>query len=219
MSKIICIQGNIGSGKSTLLRRLEDIGFFCLQEPVDTWAEYQQNGKSILQYFYEDKAKYAFPFQMMAFYTRMKAITEGMMSLKFKNTFLKEYTPLLIMERSLETDKRIFFQLLVNDNSIDPICAKIYNDWYNDIVKGSLKADIINIYIKTPPEVCLERIAKRARPGESEISLQYLTECHKLHEEWLKNDITIDGEKSNEDILTCLKDILKPFCAVTSYNT
>jgi deoxyadenosine/deoxycytidine kinase len=74
MSKIICIQGNIGSGKSTLLRQLEAKGYICLQEPVDTWSKYQHNGKSILEYFYEDKAKYAFPFQMMAFYTRMKAI-------------------------------------------------------------------------------------------------------------------------------------------------
>ena len=213
MSNIICIQGNIGSGKSTLLRQLEDNGFICLQEPVDTWAEYQHNGKSILEYFYEDKAKYAFPFQMMAFYTRMKAINE----LKEKNS------PLTIMERSLETDKRIFFQLLVNDNSIDPICAKIYNDWYNDLVKIKDKnkdnVNVIDIYIKTPPEICLERIAKRSRPGEKEITLQYLTKCHELHEEWLKYDITIDGTQSNEDILTAIASILKPFSAVTSYDS
>lgn len=43
------------------------------------------------------------------------------------------------------------------------------------------------IYINTPPSVCAERIKHRARDGESNISIEYLTELHDAHQEWIGN--------------------------------
>ena len=43
------------------------------------------------------------------------------------------------------------------------------------------------MYIQTPPEVCLERIAKRGRKEEAGISLQRLRVLHDRHEAWLNS--------------------------------
>jgi thymidine kinase len=192
-NKCICIQGNIGSGKSTVVHMLEqqqdsNSNYVCMLEPVNVWSDYKMDGKTILEHFYADRKSYAFPFQMMAFYTRLNAMRQ----------LPKDRT--VIMERSVETDKRIFAEMLIEDGSIDPMCARIYNEWYNDLV--STVDDTINVYIRTPPEVCYERIHKRARAGEEGISFDYLVHCHDLHEKWLMNTAhVIDGTQSTDVIM------------------
>ena len=201
VKSMISIQGNIGSGKSTVVHNLQkDKSLICLQEPVDMWADYKSaDGRTILENFYEDRKKYAFPFQMMAFYTRLKNI---------KN-HSKDTNNIIVMERSLETDKRIFAQLLIDDGSIDQISAKIYNEWFTDLTQD--QDNIVNIYIRTPPEVCYKRIAIRNRPGEQHIPLEYLERCHKLHDDWLLNSsaIVIDGEKPVDTILEQIQSEIK----------
>ena len=58
--RLLSIEGNIGAGKSTLVELMkqryqdrEDIIF--LQEPVDIWNTIQQNGKTMLELFYENQ--------------------------------------------------------------------------------------------------------------------------------------------------------------------
>ena len=192
--KIICIQGNIGSGKSTVVRLLEQQqqaeDYTCMLEPVNVWNDYKMDGKNILEHFYMYRKRYAFPFQMMAFYTRLNAMRQ------------LPKDRMVIMERSVETDKRIFAQMLIDDGSIDPICARIYNEWYHDLVSDAHEK-IVNVYIRTPPDVCLERIAKRGRAGEDGITLDYLTRCHDLHEQWLLDTAhVVDGTMSTDAIMT-----------------
>jgi deoxyadenosine/deoxycytidine kinase len=198
-NQIISIQGNIGSGKSTVVYRLDEEqtkDYVCMLEPVNVWSDYQMNGRNILEHFYADRNKFAFPFQMMAFYTRLKVMRQ----LPRDN--------LIIMERSVETDKRIFAQMLIDDGSIDPICARIYNEWYSDLVSDNVS--ITNIYIRTPPEVCLERIGKRGRAGEDVITIEYLTRCHELHERWLLDTAhVVDGTQSSDAIMEDVRRILK----------
>ena len=154
-------------------------------------------GKNILEHFYNDRRSFAFPFQMMAFYTRLKAMRE------------LPVDRMIIMERSVETDKRIFAQMLIDDGSIDKICARIYNEWYEDLVTEQYES-IVNIYIRTPPEVCLQRISQRGRAGEEEITLDYLSRCHDLHEKWLYNTAhIIDGTQSTEAIMEQVLDLLR----------
>ena len=52
------------------------------------------------------------------------------------------------------------------------------------------------IYIKTSPEICLERIAQRSRGEEADIPIEYLRHIDRMHEEWLSkldNVIVVDG--------------------------
>ena len=41
------------------------------------------------------------------------------------------------------------------------------------------------MYIRTDPEVCLERLRRRARSEEAGVPLSYLKSLHKHYEDWL----------------------------------
>ncbi len=68
---IVSIEGNIGSGKTTLMSHLKQYYKDCpfvrfVREPVDEWETYvDENGTNMLQKFYGDQHKYAFPFQVL----------------------------------------------------------------------------------------------------------------------------------------------------------
>ena len=104
---IISIEGNIGSGKSTLLANLREhfkdvVDIVFLKEPVDEWAKIKdKNGTTILEKFYADQEKYSFPFQMMAYVSRIKELRNTVKEQK-KNSS-KPF--IIITERSLYTDK------------------------------------------------------------------------------------------------------------------
>ena len=76
-AKIISIEGNIGSGKTTLLAELKtkfghDKNIVFLKEPVDDWATITDvNGVTMLEKFYANQKEYSFPFQMMAYISRL----------------------------------------------------------------------------------------------------------------------------------------------------
>ena len=54
------------------------------------------------------------------------------------------------------------------------------------------------MYLRTPAEVCLERIETRGRAEETTIPIEYLRDLEVLHDEWLIDNpkaIMIDGCK------------------------
>ena len=195
--KIITIEGNIGSGKSTLLEFLrnelilDNQKVIFMKEPVDEW-EYikDSNGNTMLQKFYENQEKYSFPFQMMAYISRLKLL---------KETVEKYPNAVIISERSLYTDKYVFAKMLHETNKIEDVSYQIYCKWFDTFVKDYPIAGII--YVKTDPEICHDRVAKRSRVGESNIPLDYLVSCHKYHNDMLdiekklvsKNQLVLDG--------------------------
>ncbi len=196
MTRIISIEGNIGSGKSTFVKELENycnanikkVNVHFLQEPVDIWNNVQNaEGKNIIECYYANQEKYAFPFQMMAYISRIHLLKEA----------LKNDYDIIITERCVHTDKNVFAQMLFDEGKIGEIEFKIYNMWFDEFLKDLPKIEII--YLKTDPNISNERVIKRSRKGEN-IPLKYLEKCHNYHEKWLENDnpiITIDG---NEDI-------------------
>jgi deoxyadenosine/deoxycytidine kinase len=181
---ILSIEGNIGSGKSTLLERLKQlyvndptIGF--IQEPIDVWNTItDSDGKTILEKYYADQKKYAFSFQMMAYISRLSILRNAM----------KSNYRVIIIERSIHTDAAVFAKMLFDDKKIEEIEYNIYMRWFDEFIWDL--PPIRLVYVRADPEVALARVIKRARVGE-EISLDYLTNCHKYHEDWLiKRNIT-----------------------------
>ena len=180
--KFVSIEGNIGSGKTTLIHKLkekykdrEDILF--LEEPINIWNLIQdKNGKTVLEYFYEDLGKYAFPFQVMAYTTRLQLMKETITNASPK-------IKIVVMERSLEADSNIFAKMLYEEGVLNTIEYQIYslmteNDWKDYGVDGI-------IWLHTEPEECYSRVQIRKREGEEGINLGYLKKCHQYHLEWL----------------------------------
>jgi deoxyadenosine/deoxycytidine kinase len=183
MHKIISIEGNIGSGKSTLLSNLKNHyannkNIVFLKEPVDEWEQIKDdNNVTMLEKFYSDQEKYSFPFQMMAYISRLAIL---------KETVNNHPDAIIITERSLYTDKMVFAKMLHDDNKIETINYKIYLKWFHTFANDFPINKII--YVNADPEICNERIKKRSRLGESNIPLDYLQNCHKYHNDMMNKE-------------------------------
>tara|TARA_B110000211_G_C14048249_1_gene540006 strand:+ start:685 stop:1332 length:648 start_codon:yes stop_codon:yes gene_type:complete len=196
MSFIVSIEGNIGSGKSTLIQKLKDSvnldnNLVFVQEPVDEWNNIKDaSGESILQKFYANQEEYAFSFQIMAYITRLRKILS-----------VVENNPnaIIISERSLETDKYVFAQMLYDSGKIREIDWVIYNYWFQTFY-DKIKTNLI-IYVKTTPIICYKRIIKRNRLGET-IPLKYLENCDAYHDKYLDMTKTVVKTINGNVIIT-----------------
>jgi deoxyadenosine/deoxycytidine kinase len=198
MNKIISIEGNIGSGKSTLINKLQESlkekPLIFLDEPVSEWMEIKDdNGEHILSKFYKNQDKYSFPFQMMAYISRLN---------KLKNALIEKKT--ILTERSLSTDKYVFAQMLHDTKKIDTYEYQIYNKWFDSFNQETEITHII--YIKTDPTVCYNRVQERSRSGENNIEQDYLNDCHKYHESMIETQrnknieiLSLDGNLNIHD--------------------
>lgn len=182
---IISLEGNIGSGKSTLLKFLEEAlsqnkNIIFLKEPVEEWENIiDKEGTTMLEKFYGDQEKYSFPFQMMAYISRLALM---------KKTMEENENCIIITERSLSTDKYVFAKMLYESGKIEDVCYKIYKMWFDTFAKDYPVEKMI--YIKTSPETCHERITKRSRTGEQQIPLDYLKKCDEYHEDMMDRMMT-----------------------------
>ena len=180
---IISIEGNIGAGKSTILEELtarmgESSYITFVKEPVDIWETVRdEDGKTILEKFYEDSKKYAFQFQVMALTTRLALIRNAVRT----NPDCK----VIICERSVDADKQIFAKMLHADGIISYLDYKVYCLLATEHSQD-FKVDGY-VYINADAEVCHRRVTKRSRMGESQIELDYLRKCKKYHDDWLEN--------------------------------
>jgi len=198
MTKIISIEGNIGSGKSTLITKLKEqlsshSDVIFIAEPVDIWTSIvDNNNENILAKFYKDQEKYAFPFQMLAYISRLHLI---------KQSIKTNPNVTILIERSCFTDKNVFAKMLYDMGKIEDVCYKIYLMWFNEFLEDLNFSKII--FVDTNPKLCLQRIEKRNRGGESIIELDYLETCHTYHLNWLlevndTNKLTLDGNHEFE---------------------
>jgi len=200
MPSVYLIEGNIGSGKSTLLRIMKkhvpDIGnkeVVYIEEPVKVWDTIKdKDGESVLVKFYNNQRKYAFPFQMMAYISRISELRKA----------LKKYdeNTIIVCERSVYTDKNVFCKMLYDSGIIEETEFIIYNKWFDEFVDNIEIKGVV--YLDVNPNVCMQRIAKRNRNGEEGVSLEYLQKCKMYHDTWLntyENILRIqDDEESKQ---------------------
>tara|TARA_Y100000389_G_C17422678_1_gene497665 strand:- start:902 stop:1606 length:705 start_codon:yes stop_codon:yes gene_type:complete len=193
---IISFDGNIGSGKSTIIHYFENhFPKFCnlktyhykicfLDEPVNQWESIidMNDGKNIIQKFYNNNKDYSFQFQMMAYISRLSLLRNA----------LKEDYDIIFTERSIYTDKNVFAQMLYDYRKMSNTEFLIYSKWFNEF--SDVIENIKTVYIRTLPEICEKRVLKRARPGEN-IPLLYLKDCHHYHDIWLNNPEQIETGK------------------------
>ena len=207
---IIYIEGNIGTGKSTFVELLtkyissiEEQGRFqthLVQEPVDEWLKtFDADGKNILEKFYENQDRWSFTFQMNSFISRAHRVEEITQS---DSVTSNEKEPLLIVERSIYTDRHCFAKNCYESGKMTKLEYDVYcrwNDWLSDQFALRPKA---YIYLRCPPEENVVRIAKRSREGECGIPLEYLKQLNQMHDSWMAQEkctipvLTIDATRN-----------------------
>jgi deoxyadenosine/deoxycytidine kinase len=199
---LVFLEGNISGGKSTTCAELTDYlkknndmlnGRKCviLCEPVDIWTSV-----GLLQSFYSDKKRWAYTFQSMAFITKMMSLEN------------LEPGVIYICERSPYVDAKCFGALCYENGDMTESEWKIYNFWYSHYMKNfETNNDIRFIYLKTVPELCLERIQLRNRTEELGIPIEYLNALDIKHDLWLNDPalnhpvLTINGDATTEQIV------------------
>ena len=211
---LISLEGNISSGKTTLFNKLkekyEHSDIIFVPEPVEQWQSLlDEDGNSMLEKFYDNKKKYSFMFQIMVAQTMIE---------KIKKARQYNKNSVIITERSVYSSRKIFCQMLYEmEDSMEYVEYKIYRDMYDTVFKA-YEPDYI-IYLKTDAEICLERLHKRNRYGECNISLEYLQNIEHYHEAMINSlsdtniicNLELNGnqEMCNQYFKNCIDEIGK----------
>jgi deoxyadenosine/deoxycytidine kinase len=193
---LILLEGNIGAGKTTVGRIIAASGQFnFIEEPTETWRE--GFASNMLELFYQDAKRWGLTFQMCALLTRAKTWQEVSQH--------SDHRP-IILERSVFCDRFVFAENGYRTGLFSLAEYQLYcGMWDFMVTNGGAEPGLI-LYLRTPAEVCLQRIHERGRAEESSISLEYLLQLERLHDEWLLDNpktIMLDGERpwTTEEVL------------------
>ena len=196
------LEGNVGTGKSTFLQKLKYNGVDVIFEPVDIWTSIKNdNGKTLLEEFYNDQKRYAYTFQSIAFRTRVQNIQNSKV-----NT---------VVERSIFTDRNVFAKTCYENGMMNEIEWNDYTSWFDWLSKTFNINPKGYIYLRASPAISYERIKKRSRSGEETIPFDYLKELHNKHEKWLMNepnvlvlDVNDDFEENNGKLNDMIEKVM-----------
>ena len=184
---LISIEGNIGSGKSTLLDQLRLLKLnrphIVIQEDVKNWTSVRDtNDQTILEKYYHDQKKYGYCFQSLVLFSRIQQLT---------NTIKENPGHIIITERCHLSDCKLFAEMLYKKGCMTSI------EWCTyckilELLESTCNVIQLSgiIYNQASIDICRERITKRNRKGEEQISMDYLNDLHKRHEEWLTTNTT-----------------------------
>ncbi|HLW68987.1 MAG TPA: deoxynucleoside kinase [Candidatus Binataceae bacterium] len=148
----IAVEGPIGVGKSSLARLLaRELNARLVLEEVDD--------NPFLARFYEDADKFALPVQLYFMLTRYKQQQELAQQELFSLATVSDY---------LFAKDRIFAAL-----NLAPDELALYDNVYRLLDARMVKPDLV-VFISARGEVLLERLRKRDRHFERDISVDYL---------------------------------------------
>lgn len=196
--KSFIVEGNIGAGKSTFLRLInEQLPVQIVYEPLDQWQKV--NGQSLLDKFYQDTQRWGYTFQSYAFVTRVIEQEKQMRA----NPYLPQ-----VLERSVYSDRYCFAQNCFEMGTISELEWTLYKEWFEWLVDNYTQKPDGFIYLQTDPNICYERITKRAREEEAAVPFSYIESLHKKHENWLinKQDIAPYLQETPVLVLNCDQD-------------
>jgi len=81
--------------------------------------------------------------------------------------------------------RHCFIENLHQTAAISPLEYAVLCGWYEYLAKKRQVAPDLLIYLRTCPEILLDRIKSRGRLEEQNIHIEYLTNLHQLHEHWV----------------------------------
>ena len=181
---VVQIEGNIGIGKSTFIEFVKDklkksekttINVKFIDESVLDWINTE--GYNLLDLYYNDPKKYGELFQFNVFITTLRKCLK-------ENYENNNTVDIIFMERSLYTSIHCFNKLLLDEKLVDPMTHTILKNALQLFDDKILKPNII-IYFeidnKDIPFLLQNRILKRKRRGESNISIDYLTKLNDVY--------------------------------------
>ena len=129
----------------------------------------------------------------------------------------------MIVERDIKSAQHIFIPVarkmkLINEESeqtLLSVCRNLHKlgileekEWQRS---KPFKIERKTIYLRSDPNICLERTGKRKQAGDQNITSEYIRELHEAHETWMRGNnrqFTIDTGPSDEKNLNQMRNII-----------
>ncbi len=167
LGRTIALEGQIGAGKTTLgLRLAEILNLPFLAEIAAPETEL------LLERFYADKARWAFTTQTHFIIRRaatVQAMPEGAGG---------------ILDRSLYGD-RIFAEMLHEDGYMSDPEFATYSDLFS-LLSDAVEPPDLMVFLDVSVDEAMNRIRRRNRAGEANISREYLTHLDRKYRAWFE---------------------------------
>jgi deoxyadenosine/deoxycytidine kinase len=176
----IAIAGNMGVGKSTLTRLLsESFNWTPFYEAVDD--------NPYLADFYKNMPQWSFHSQIFFLSRRLRCQ---------RDIIKHPYTA--IQDRSVYEDAEIFARNLHQRGNMSDRDFHVYRDLYEEFIQILPPPNLI-IYLKASIPTLIERILRRGRDFEQDISPLYLQQLNELYNAWIEDFtlcpiLTIDAD-------------------------
>ncbi len=154
-NRYVAVEGVIGAGKTSLAKLLSE----RLQAQL-VLEEVEEN--PFLKDFYRDRARFAFQTQMHFLFSRF----QQQRGLRQTELFSSER---LVSDYLFQKD-RIFAGLNLSEREL-----VLYEKLVGWLELDVMKPDVV-VYLQATPDVLMERIARRARPFERDMSRDYIRE-------------------------------------------
>ncbi len=166
MKRFVAIAGNIGVGKSTLT------------ELLSKWLDWEPffeavNDNPYLSDFYEDMERWSFHSQI---YFLSRRLRHHWQLLQRANS--------VVQDRTVYEDAEIFACNLYRQGLMDERDYRSYCELY-DVVTTVLPPPDLIVYLRASVATLKERIRKRGRSYEQNISTAYLEQLNELYESWI----------------------------------
>ncbi len=184
---MIVIDGVVGVGKSTLMEILTQEGYIPFREPVEE--------NPLLDKFYYDRKRYAFPLQVYFLNRRFKQIKEASALEK------------AVLDRSIYGDV-IFAKMLSDQGDMEKAEFALYEELLENMLEH-LKAPKLMIYLESSVDAVVKKIQKRGREYELVVENEYWQTLNREYTEYFKtynksplltiNVDNLDFEHNKED--------------------
>lgn len=188
-NETIVIDAVVGAGKTSYMEMLsEEMKIPCFQEPV------QEN--PLLDKFYYDRKRYAFPLQIYFLNRRFEMLKQA-----------SEAGEPSLMDRSIYGDM-IFAKMLYEKGDMEKDEFILYRDLLTNML-DHVEAPKLMIYLKIDTDSAIERIKKRGRDYEQIVERDYWENLNKEYEDYFSNynlSPLLVIEAAKYDIVGNLKD-------------
>lgn len=164
----IAIAGNVGVGKSTLTQLLaESFGWTAFYEAVDD--------NPYLADFYKDMPQWSFHSQIFFLSRRLRSHRE-----------ITSHPQTAIQDRSVYEDAEVFARNLHQRGNMSERDYQVYRALYEEFIQIIPRPDLI-VYLKASVPTLIERIHRRGRDFEQDISPLYLQQLNELYKAWIED--------------------------------
>jgi len=166
--QFIAIAGNVGVGKSTLTT--------MLAEKLRWEPFYEAVGDNpYLADFYKDMQRWSFHSQIFFLSRRLRHHRQ-----------LLDSPNSVVQDRSVYEDAEVFARNLYQQGTLNERDYGSYRELYEVLVLFLPPPDLV-VYLKASVPTLLERIARRGRDFERDISPLYLQRLNELYNAWIED--------------------------------